>query len=148
MVYSVVRDGGSYLLKKETDILARGLDHRGALELLKKMLTIEEMKYKGDAGKDGKDGRDGIDGENGKDGKDGVDGVDGVDGKDGENGVDGKDGKDGVDGKDGKNGKDGIDGRFFVKTGTPEKICSGLIWFDLTDRKLKVCIGNEIITYG
>jgi len=145
-MFSVVRDGGCFNVMKSGEKLAGGLDNRSANELLRKLVCLEEMKFKGENGRDGKDGRDGVDGIAGRDGKDGVDGRDGKDGRNGVDGRDGKDGKDGVDGANGRDGVDGKDGRFYVMLGRPSHLSSGMIFFDMEDKKLKVVVGETIMS--
>ena len=134
---------------KGEDKLAGGLDNRSANELLRRLVCLEEMKFKGEAGRDGKDGECGEDGRDGRDGRDGEKGRDGEPGKDGRDGRDGEKGERGEKGRDGEPGEPGEagkDGRFFVMLGRPAVLSSGMIFFDMEDKKLKVVVGETIMS--
>ena len=150
-MFTLDRDGGCFVLKCDSVVVARDLSRGEGVDLMRKLVLAETNKFKGDAGAkgdkgdDGKQGISGLRGEKGEKGDKGDNGEKGDTGADGKDGEAGKDGAPGADGKDGAPGKEGKPGRAIVEIGTvqPSHGAIGALWFDTTTMKLKVCLGSQ-----
>jgi len=150
-MFSLDRDGGSFVLKCDGVVVARDLSRSEGVDLMRKLVLAETNKFKGDvgakgdAGAKGDTGAKGDKGDAGDKGDKGDAGEKGDKGDAGEKGEKGDKGDAGVDGKSGLDGKDGKNGRSIVEVSTtqPSHGAIGALWFDTTAMKLKVCLGSQ-----